>query len=129
MNLHEQAFVESFINPSRRDRFLAALANPKKRATFIRELYHPKPSLLVPNYIERIVPSQHFTRFIAPKLRSMGAPDVCWVFGNYVDGQEMTLEEALDAVIGVHSGTIISCVPGKLAFFEDGDERVILRRS
>jgi len=51
------------------------------------------------------------------------------VYRNYVYGQQMSLGEALDAVIDVHSGTIISCVPGKLAFFENGDERVILRRS
>jgi hypothetical protein len=128
MNLHEQGFVETFIPPGRRDRFLAALANPKSRAIFNRELHHPKSSFLLSEYIEQIVPSQHYTRFIAPKLRSMGATDQCWVFGNYIDGQQMKLEEALDALIGIGSGTIISCIPGKLAFFENEDSRVILRQ-
>jgi hypothetical protein len=50
------------------------------------------------------------------------------VFGNYVDGQEMKLKDALDALIGVGSGTIISCIPGKLAFFESEDSRLILRQ-
>jgi hypothetical protein len=58
----------------------------------------------------------------------MGGTDNCWVFGNYIDGRQMQLEEALDALIGTRAGTIISCVPGRLAFFENDDERVILHR-
>jgi hypothetical protein len=128
MNVHEQAFVEAFINPDRRERFLAALANPNRRDVFNRELHHPKPGLLVATYVEQIAPSQHYTRFMAPNLRRMGASDDCWVFGNYIDGRQMKLDEALDALIGMRSGTIVSCVPGRLAFFENEDERVILRR-
>jgi hypothetical protein len=129
MNPHEQAFVEAFIHPDRRERFLAALANPKKRAVFNRELHHPKPNFLQTKYIEQIVPSQQYTRFVAPRLKSMGAPDDCWVFGNHVDGRPMKLEDALDELIGLRSGTIVSCLPGKLAFFESEDERVILRKT
>jgi len=129
MNPHEEAFVYAFVNPDRRERFLAALANPKKRNLFNRELHHPKPGFLVASYIERIAPSQQYTRFVAPSLRKMGASDDCWVFGNYIDGRQMKLEGALDALIGIRSGTIISCVPGRLAFFESEDERVILRKA
>jgi hypothetical protein len=128
MNPHEQAFVEAFIHSDRRERFLAALANPKKRTIFNRELHHPKSSFLLSKYIERIVPSQHHTRFLAPKLRSMGATDECWVFGNHIDGQQMKLEDALDELIGYGTGTIVSCLPGRLAFFESEDERVILHK-
>jgi hypothetical protein len=58
----------------------------------------------------------------------MGAPDDCWVFGNHIDGRQMKLEEALDEVIGLGTGTIVSCLPGKLAFFESEDGRMILRK-
>ncbi len=125
MNLHEQAFVENFIDPRRRGRFLEALASPKRRKLFHRELDHPKEMFLLAKYIENLASGQHFPRFVAPKLREMGAPDLCWVFGNYVDGQEMKLEEALKAVIGWGEGTIISCLPGKLAYFEAERERFI----
>jgi hypothetical protein len=57
----------------------------------------------------------------------MGAPDDCWVFGNHIDGRQMKLEEALE-VIGLGTGTIVSCLPGKLAFFESEDGRMILRK-
>src|SRR4051812_27563537 len=100
MNPHEEAFVEAFIHPDRRDRFLAALGNPKKRVVFNRELYHPKSRFLQTRYIEQIIPSRQYTRFLAPKLKSMGAPDECWVFGNRIDGRQMKLEAALDEVIG-----------------------------
>jgi hypothetical protein len=128
MNPHEKAFVEAFIPPHRRERFMAALGDPKKRDVFNRELCHPKPGFLIRKYIERIVPSQHFARFLVPKLRMMGAPDDCWVFGNDIDGIEMKLEEALGELNGMGSGTIVSCLPGELAFFENEDERVILHR-
>jgi hypothetical protein len=128
MNLHEKAFVEAFISPSRQERFMAALANPKKREIFNRELHHPKATFIIGKYIEHIVPSQHYVKFLAPKLRSMGAPDQCWVFGNYIDGLAMNLEEALAELIGYRTGTIASCLPGELAFFENEDESVILHR-
>jgi hypothetical protein len=64
-----------------------------------------------------------------PKLKSLGAPNECWVFGNYLDGRQMKLEAALDEVIGMRSGTIVSCLPGRLAFFENEDERVILGKA
>jgi hypothetical protein len=35
MNPHEEAFVEAFVHPDKRERFLAALANPKKSAVLI----------------------------------------------------------------------------------------------
>jgi len=129
MNPHEQAFVEDFIHSGRRERFLAALANPKKRAIFNRELHHPRSNFLLSKYVEQVVPSQHYTRFIVPKLRSMGATDDCWVFGNYIDGRQMKLAEALDALIGMGTGTIVSCLPGRLAFFENEDDPVILHKA
>lgn len=129
MNPHEQAFVEAFINSERRERFLAVLADPRRRDIFHRQLHHPKANFLLTQYAEPIVPSQHYTQFLVPKLRPLGAPHQCWVFGNYIDGQEMQLERALDELIGQRSGTIISCLPGKLALLESEDGRVILRKS
>ena len=107
---------------------MAALANPKKREVFNRELHHPKANFLLPKYIEQIMPSQQRTQFLLPKLKGMGAKNDCWVFGNYIDGREMELRDALDALIGRRSGTIVSCLPGKLAFFESEEGRVILRK-
>ncbi len=128
MHPHELAFVENFIVPARRDRFLDKLESAKKREAFLKELHHLKPNFLLSSCVELIVPSQHFPRFLGPKLRSLGAAGDCRVFGNYIDAQEMKLEDALEALVGYRTGTIISCVPGKLAFLESEDERMILRK-
>jgi len=128
MNPHEQAFVAAFVFPDRRERFLAALANPKRRKVFNCELDHPKARFLNDKYVKRIDPSRQFAGFLVPQLKSMGAPNDCWVFGNYIDGQQMKLEDALAKLIGYNTGTIVSCLPGELAFFESEDDRVILQR-
>jgi hypothetical protein len=45
-----------------------------------------------------------------------------------LDGKELPLLEALKKVVGYQMGTFLSCVPGKLAYFEDEDDRWILVR-
>jgi len=45
-----------------------------------------------------------------------------------IDGRELDLREALEHVSGRQIGTILSCVPGKLAYFESEDERLLLAR-
>jgi len=46
----------------------------------------------------------------APKVRHMISEKVEW------DNQEMNLREAVELVLGMGLGSIISCVPGRLAF-------------
>ena len=66
-------------------------------------------------------------------LRDRGAPSRCYVMSasSDLDGQEVDLNEALEDVVGVNDGTFISCIPGRLAFFEgEGpNERYVLHRS
>jgi hypothetical protein len=47
-----------------------------------------------------------------------------------IDGHEMSLSEAPAKTVGLGSGTFISCVPGKLGYFEleDLSNRYILER-
>jgi hypothetical protein len=41
----------------------------------------------------------------------------------------VALNEALESTVGSGEGTVLSCVPGQLAYFESEDrERVILQR-
>jgi hypothetical protein len=48
-----------------------------------------------------------------------------------LDGQEVDLRAALEDVVGYNDGTFISCIPGRLAYFEgEGpNERYVLERS
>ena len=53
-------------------------------------------------------------------LRSRGAGDSCYLVSEdpALDAQRLSLSEALNRIVGKGMGTLLSCVPGKLAYFE-----------
>ena len=120
--------VRAFILPSKRDRYLEFLASPKRRAKFIAELAHFKH--LNPKFALSIPGSQTNPVSLHKLLVAKGAGLKCWVISenSELDGREVDLEAALKETIGRQMGTFISCVPGKLAYFEDEDGRFILQR-
>jgi hypothetical protein len=125
---HEEALVNAFILPTRRERYLECLVKPKKRARFRAELAHFKA--LNPKYVVNIAPREQHLPSILKLLIAKGAGTKCWVISEFdeMDGQELDLELALRETIGRGMGTFISCVPGKLAYFEDEGRRCILER-
>jgi hypothetical protein len=66
-------------------------------------------------------------------LRHYDAPATCHVISaddSELDEQELDLEEALAKVFDFSQATIISCIPGKLAYFEgDWHTHWILKRT
>ena len=124
----EEALIRAFILPTRIDRYIECLKKPKKRARFRAELAHFKA--LNPKFAVRIPPKQEHASSIHELLVAKGAGGRCWVISENgkMDGKEMDLELALKATVGYGMGTLISCIPGKLAYFEDEDGRVILER-
>jgi hypothetical protein len=65
-------------------------------------------------------------------LRERGAPAECYVFSENpeISGRMMPLRDAVTAVFSQNWGTFISCIPGRLAYFENEyGERHILQRS
>ena len=73
-------------------------------------------------------PSAQNPQAVAKLLRQKGAPDSCFVVSedSRIDSKQMPLLAALEQVIGYGMGTLISCIPGKLAYFEDEDQRCLL---
>jgi len=65
----------------------------------------------------------HSAQEIGALLKAKGAPDECVLLAEDValDGQCLPLGEALQTVIGRGMGTFISCLPGRLAFYEGED--------
>ena len=65
-------------------------------------------------------------------LKSKGVPANCYCLSenDELDGQELPLGAALEQVVGYGMGTFISCLPGRLAYFEGevARERYILVR-
>jgi hypothetical protein len=130
MNQYEQAFIESFVQHTRRERALLCLANRKKRRKFVDEFAHHGTYILAPECLRSIRPSQQNPDSIFAILRSLGAPDTCHLIseGSF-DGEEMELLSALNEVVGRGMGTVISCLPGQLGYFEgELRERYILQK-
>lgn len=126
---HEQELIKAFFVPSKRDRYLEMVAKPKKREKFLRELAHFKA--LDPRFCFSIPKIAHTAEQIADLLHTKGAPQSCWVSSEFstLDGKEMPLLDALKEILGRQMGTFLSCVPGKLAYFEDEDGRWVLERN
>ncbi len=124
----EEELIRAFIVPAKRERYLAMVTNAKRRSRFLGELGHFKS--LDPRYVRSIPSSKQHPPEIALLLSKMSAPATCKVTSedSEIDGTEMPLLDALKKVVGYQMGAFLSCVPGKLAYFEDEDGRWILER-
>lgn len=120
--LHEIAVVRAFIQKARQERCLLLLSNPRRRREFTAELAHFH---WLDERFARPIPATlaHTQSEIVALLRRKGAGETSWVISEdrAIDARELPLEEALAHVWGQFNGTIVSCVPGKLALFR-GEE-------
>ena len=126
---HEEALVKAFIRSSRQERYLSFISNPRRRGKLGAEFAHFKA--LDARRMVDIPRNQQHPDGILKLLRSKGAGPRCWVISenSELDGREMELQAALQETIGRQMGTLISCVPGRLGYFEDEDGRCILERA
>jgi len=128
---HEEALIRAFAAPERADRYLILLASPRRRAKFLSVLAHGfQPDM---RFARRLLGSDSHTSAIERTLRELGAPAICHCVSDNpkLDGKDLPLAEALAATVGYGMGTLISCLPGELAYYEAEDpaERYILRRA
>jgi hypothetical protein len=125
---HERALVSSFIIPQRQSRYLELLEKPKRRKDITRSLAHFKH--LDPRYIVPIAPREQHVPEILRLLKAKGAPEKCYALSedDELDRKEVVLADALKTIVGRGMGTFLSCIPGKLAYFEDEEDRWILER-
>ena len=124
----EEALVNAFIISTKKARYKYFLSRPRLRKRFTSELGHFKGLDL--RFVVPIPPSQHHPAEILTILKSKGAGTLCRVISENwdIDGHEVDLLDALEITVGRQMGTFLSCVPGKLAYFEDEDIRCILQR-
>ncbi len=123
----EDALIDAFIVPAKRERYKGQLIKPKRRAKLLDGLNHC--SDFDPRYATELPSSTD----VVALLRSRGAPETCHVISDVreLDGREMGLREAVDE-IEVHMwGTLIGCIPGRLAYYygEAGEQRLLLERA
>jgi len=84
-------------------------------------------------FAQLVSSSKHDARDIEATLRAKGAPDTCHVLSESaaLDGRDMLLASALAEIVGGGMGSFVSCIPGKLGYFEseEAGERYILARA
>jgi len=130
MNVHEEMFARSFIVPDKKERYLSLLGSRKGRKKIVDGLNHHTP--LDRRYAHLLSSAQQNVPAIETILKQKGAPEVCYIMSSDpdIDGKEMELHQALMTVVDSNIGTVVSCIAGKLGYFEFEDigERYILER-
>jgi len=114
----EATLISTFVNPLKRKHLIEILANPKRRHRATGTLAHfddLDPSAVVP-----IESAANTPAAIEDLLRSRGAGETCHVISENraIDGKTLSLKVALEKVVGQGMGTLLSCVPGELAYYE-----------
>ena len=128
----EVTLINTFVNPLKRKHLIEILANPKRRHRATETLAHFHdfdPSAVVPLESADQTPAA-----IESALRSRGAGDKCHVISanRAMDGKTVPLKLALEKVVGFGMGTLLSCVPGELAYYEGegpSDRCILARRA
>jgi hypothetical protein len=115
---HETAFVTAFVVRTKRARLVEFLRSPKRRRKVLDSLYHFRD--LDPRFLVEIPPSDQHAEAIAALLAQRGAPSQCHVVSTdrELDGRDLPLVEALSRIVGFGQGALVSCVPGRLGYFE-----------
>lgn len=136
---HEEATIRAFVIRERQERFIYLLADSKRRQKFIRELGHfrwfdARFASAVPWKVDPTLSlwGRHTQGIenIWKLLKAKGAGQFCWAISHNakVDGQEIELKSALEDLAGHSTGIILSCIPGRLAYFEGEEQSLLLSR-
>jgi hypothetical protein len=127
---HEDGFVENFVVPEKKERLSGFFKKDKNRWKALLEIEHFSDLIFDVRFAEQCLSGEWSPEEVIRKLKSAGAPSNCYIISNSdMDQMEMTLDTAIQEVVGIGLGTLVSCIPGQLAYFEGelGDQ-VILKR-
>ena len=113
--------------------FLLSSADSKRRYECLKRLNHCRD--LNEKYVTWLPRDPRTTTRngeIAAVLRQKGSPEMVYVLACscQADGKTMPILDAMDETTTAGWGTIISCIPGRLAYYydEEGERRAILER-
>jgi hypothetical protein len=125
---NELAVISAFVQRGKRDRYREFLSSPKLRHKFTSRLAHFTD--FDPQYRVPIASDKLFVNNVALELQKRHSPTVVYAISEdpSIDQREIALADALSQIVGRGMGTILSCIPGRLAFVETEDERFILER-
>lgn len=124
MNIHEEMFARAFIIPEKQDRYVTLIGSVNGRKKILNGFHHIHD--LDKRYAKLFSSNEQSGESIFRLMKQKGAPDMCYIMSDDsdIDKKEMPLQEALSKVYGSNYGTLVSCIAGKLAYFETEDIRV-----
>jgi hypothetical protein len=133
-NQLEEIIVKSFFVKRIRKRAIFELFSSQRRKDALSRLSNGR-EVLIEKYMIEIPKPNSDPEYIASLLKSHGARKTCYVisWNEEIDGKYLPLETALNQAVGYGMPSLISCIPGKLAYLEteqcDGPPpRYILKR-
>ena len=115
---HEEMFVRSFIVAHKRARYLSLLDSERGRKKILEGFHHCRD--LDSRFAQRIPKNEQSRQSIEALLKGHGALHTCYVMSEdtSLDGRVMDLSAALLEIVGMDAGALVSCIPGRLAYFE-----------
>lgn len=114
---HETEFVKGFLERGKWARYLQLLPDKGRRGEVLGRLNTKLDYLR--EFATEVPGSQDYPEELEKLLRSHGAPDTCHVLvkGLRIDGRELPLREALNTICLHMYGSVLSCLPGRLAYY------------
>ncbi len=132
----ETDFVKAFVHRSQQDRCILQLSASKKRRDFLDTLCHKYEKVFDDRFMQKIADADAKPGTLLTLLQKHGAPDTCYAISESreIDGRSLPLAEALETCVDHGFPTILSCIPGRLAYFEaelvrGGAPRYLLKRT
>jgi len=116
------ALLPKLLEPQQARRVSALLSKKKGRASVIALLSHYLR--LDDRYTRALRTNELFTdEDLVGEMRKLGAPRECYVVSEdkRIDDRMMDLEEAFSKLSDHDFGTLVSCIPGTLAYYEPED--------
>jgi hypothetical protein len=110
--------VPRLVDPDEADRAKRMLGNPRTRDKWLKKLTHSVS--MHPTFTSEPPKGERSPAALLVALRALGAPDYCYVVAsdseldNSIQDLGIMIRDALERF---GHGTILSCVPGRLALF------------
>ncbi|WP_409296783.1 hypothetical protein V1498_02715 [Peribacillus sp. SCS-26] len=131
----EKVIVKAFFTKRLQDRVMFELSSAKKRTDALSRLCHSYRETLREEYLFSIPKPNSEAKAIEKLLKQHGAGDTCYVisWNDEIDGRELPLTIALERAVGMGMPSLVSCIPGSLAYFQAEQEvlpspRYLLKR-
>jgi hypothetical protein len=125
MDEQEQAFIEAFIDPARRQRYLLHLASSRNRRRVLERLNH---RLDLRAGVAAELSADLTPAGLVAELKQRGATTKCHVIADSSerDGQELSLVDGVDFALAHPFGVVLCCLPGRLACYKPESPGAVL---